>query len=186
MKESRKTKYTKMVIHQSLLELLKRKPLNKITVKELTELADINRSTFYRYYETMEHLIEEVEVNNAKRLIAALSIDNYLEKDFKKQAVNNFFNELCCNPEICFWILDDNVTGAGKRLIHDETEKAFVALWVSNKKISETQAHYFFEYIFEGAMGQIVRWYKNRDEISLEDLKEIFNIVVQNTIGLVH
>lgn len=41
---------TKELLKKSLLELLTKKPLSKITIKELCERVDINRTTYYRYY----------------------------------------------------------------------------------------------------------------------------------------
>ena len=49
--EDRRTAYSKKVIRESLLELMRDQPLNKIKVKELCGRADVNRSTFYAYYE---------------------------------------------------------------------------------------------------------------------------------------
>ncbi len=48
--EDRRTAYSKKVIREALLELMRDKPLNKITVKEICDRADVNRSTFYSYY----------------------------------------------------------------------------------------------------------------------------------------
>ena len=44
MKESRKTLMTKKVFREVLLELLQSKPLSKITITEICEKADLNRS----------------------------------------------------------------------------------------------------------------------------------------------
>lgn len=49
-KEDRRTAYSKKIIRESLYELMREKPLNKITVREICETADVNRSTFYAYY----------------------------------------------------------------------------------------------------------------------------------------
>ena len=50
LKMDRKTRYTRMVLQDSLIELMKEKPISKITIKELCEKADINRTTFYAHY----------------------------------------------------------------------------------------------------------------------------------------
>jgi AcrR family transcriptional regulator len=60
-KDNRRVKYTKDVIRRSLLALLKEKAIDKITVKEICEKADINRGTFYTYYENPFHLLTTVE-----------------------------------------------------------------------------------------------------------------------------
>ena len=49
-REDRRTAYSKKVIRESLLALMQEKPLNKITVREICDKADVNRSTFYSYY----------------------------------------------------------------------------------------------------------------------------------------
>ena len=47
---------TKTAIHNTFLELRSRKPLEKITIKELCEKAQINKSTFYSHYKDIYDL----------------------------------------------------------------------------------------------------------------------------------
>ena len=49
-KEDRRVRRTKKLLIQALTELMQQKPVKEITVKELTDLADMNRGTFYLYY----------------------------------------------------------------------------------------------------------------------------------------
>ena len=56
-----RVRYTRMIIEQSFLELLKQKPVSKITVTELCELAQINRATFYKHYLDVPDLMEQLE-----------------------------------------------------------------------------------------------------------------------------
>lgn len=51
---------TKKLLKESLLTLLEQKPLKQITVTELTELANVNRSTFYFYYDDTYDMLEKV------------------------------------------------------------------------------------------------------------------------------
>lgn len=53
-----RVRYTRMITEQSFLELLKQKPVSKITVTELCELAQINRATFYKHYLDVQDLME--------------------------------------------------------------------------------------------------------------------------------
>ena len=61
MKTDVRTRFTKKVIVEAFLSLLREKPLSKITVKEVCEIADINRSTFYKYYLDCFDLVEQLE-----------------------------------------------------------------------------------------------------------------------------
>lgn len=51
---------TKAILRDSLITLLERKPLKQISVTELTELADVNRSTFYFYYDDIYDMVDKM------------------------------------------------------------------------------------------------------------------------------
>ena len=59
--EDRRIRKTKQAIQSSLYRLLRKKDLREIRVKELAECADINRGTFYRYYEDVGDILLESE-----------------------------------------------------------------------------------------------------------------------------
>lgn len=56
-----RVKRTKKLIRKGLAELAKEKSINKITVKELTDLIEINRGTFYLHYKDIFDLVESIE-----------------------------------------------------------------------------------------------------------------------------
>lgn len=58
--ENRRVKMTKLLLNESLIELMHTKSIHEITVKELCEKADINRSTFYKHYGTVYDLYAEI------------------------------------------------------------------------------------------------------------------------------
>ena len=59
--ESRRTRYTRRAMQDALIELLRDQPLGSITVKALCERADVNRSTFYAHYASIEELLHDIE-----------------------------------------------------------------------------------------------------------------------------
>ena len=63
MKTDRRTKYTKMVISEAFMQLIKNKPIQKITVADICALADISRPTFYLHYSDIYALIDEIGEN---------------------------------------------------------------------------------------------------------------------------
>lgn len=48
--ENRRIRMTKALLNESFLKALEQKPLARITVKEICDDADVNRSTYYVYY----------------------------------------------------------------------------------------------------------------------------------------
>ena len=51
---------TKELIYRTFLDLLRQKPFDKITVRDIVESANINRNTFYYYYSDIYELLEEI------------------------------------------------------------------------------------------------------------------------------
>jgi AcrR family transcriptional regulator len=60
-KESRKIRYTKMVLRDSLIELMREKPVTQIAIKEICDVADIGRTTFYAHYRDQYDLLRQIE-----------------------------------------------------------------------------------------------------------------------------
>lgn len=56
-----RVKKTKRAIQKTFIDLLREKPIEKITVKEIAERAEINKTTFYSHYETLDALTAEME-----------------------------------------------------------------------------------------------------------------------------
>ena len=61
MKEDRRVLYTRRVIREAFLSLLESTSMENITVKEICNLADINRATFYRNYADLYALYDAIE-----------------------------------------------------------------------------------------------------------------------------
>lgn len=59
--EDRRVKRTKRVLRECLFELLENATIDEITVKQLTERADVNRSTFYFYYKDIEDMMMQIQ-----------------------------------------------------------------------------------------------------------------------------
>ena len=60
-KESRRVTMTKLLLKTALIELMQEKPFPQITIKELCERADLNRTTFYLHYADQTAVLREIE-----------------------------------------------------------------------------------------------------------------------------
>ena len=66
--------FTKYALENSLKKLLLQKPLNKITINDITEDCGINRMTFYYHFRDIYDLVEWVCMEDAKKALA----DNFV------------------------------------------------------------------------------------------------------------
>lgn len=80
-KEYRSAIRSRRLIREAFLELLRRKPYEKITVTDIVALADINRSTFYAHYPDVRGLVEELVrevIDKADSLAREMDIPGFL------------------------------------------------------------------------------------------------------------
>ena len=60
---------TEKAIKNAFMELRSKKPLEKISVRELCTLACINKSTFYSHYEDIYQLSDALETRSEERRV---------------------------------------------------------------------------------------------------------------------
>lgn len=60
-KTDTRVQFTKSRLQEALLSLLQEKPVDRVTVRELCDRAELNRSTFYLHYTCPYDLLSELE-----------------------------------------------------------------------------------------------------------------------------
>ena len=67
-KVDRRVRKTKRQLRAALTELMMEKSVGEITVREIAEVADVNRGTFYAHYRDVNDLLKQLEDNIFVRL----------------------------------------------------------------------------------------------------------------------
>lgn len=70
---------TKHGIYNAFIELRSKKSLERISVKELCELANINKSTFYAHYLDIYDLSDKIESEITAEIMKEINIDDLIE-----------------------------------------------------------------------------------------------------------
>ena len=60
---------TKRALEASLKKLLLQKPLNKITINDITEDCGVNRMTFYYHFKDIYDLVDWILVEDASKIL---------------------------------------------------------------------------------------------------------------------
>ena len=107
-KTDRRVRKTKNQLRTGLARLMKKKNIGQITVKELVDDVDINRSTFYLHYSDIPSLLKEIEDDMIEEIERAI-----LEHPIKieKDTTYLFIEDL-------FRVLSDNRGSDARFLVH--------------------------------------------------------------------
>ncbi len=105
--DGRRVKMTKMLLKQSLIELMKNKSIHSISIKEICEGADVNRSTFYRHYNTPYELYDDI-IDEIADNIAEVFDASHQENFSTKKILTDVLQYVENNRETFLIILSDN------------------------------------------------------------------------------
>ncbi len=157
VKEDRRTKYTRMVLRQSLLELLEHEPVEKITVTQLCEKADINRGTFYIHYDSPHDLLCQLQDELYESIIGY--VENIMDQDKMSSYMLSIIQEVYSQLDLCRILFgphgDTNYIKKVIAIARDE----FLAEWKPlYRHRSERELEMIYSFFINGAMGIIQEW----------------------------
>ena len=87
--EDRRVRRTRRLLKESLLELMKQKSFWEISARDVTDNADMNRSTFYLHYTDTAQILQSVEgdmLAEAQKLI-----DTHIQESVTDRTVRHLF-----------------------------------------------------------------------------------------------
>lgn len=165
-KESRRVKMTKSCIKTALLEILESKPLNKISVTDVCKLADVNRSTFYSYYEDVQSLVYEIETDLLNQLPVSTPMDIDTDARFATE-LENFLEFIKANKSMFNFIMFQL---SGEEFTARQVQYIAKRYQSRAAKSDNLRLKYSYSYCIYGTIGVVKDWIKAGFPLSCKDL----------------
>ncbi len=155
MGENQRVRLSKQLLKDSLIRLLNKKSIHNISVREVCENAQINRTTFYKYYGSQYDLLECIE----NELLT--EIDGCLDPSDN----NNFYIRLekvlsyaMDNIELCRLLFNNNVDPEfpGKLISLPRIQEMLSQQF--NGGYNEDEVKYISCFIVNGGFGIMRQW----------------------------
>ncbi|MBQ8954975.1 MAG: TetR family transcriptional regulator C-terminal domain-containing protein [Clostridia bacterium] len=180
-KEDRRVRRTKKLLTQALTELLQKKQINEITVKELTDLADMNRGTFYLYYKDMFDMLEKIEDSMFEALEGIVSLHE--DEDVSAQTkpiLMDLFTFIEDNQEMCRVLLsphgDMNFLHRLNEVVRDKCAKAWRGI---REEKGDTEFDYHYSFVIFGCAGLIRAWVNRECQESAQQMAELADAMIR-------
>ncbi len=161
-KEDRRVRRTKKMLTQALTQLMQEKQIKEITVRELTDLADMNRGTFYLYYRDVYDMLEKLEDSMFEALdsIAALHGTDAARQE-TKPILLDVFRFIEENREMVRVLLsphgDMKFLHRLYEVIREKCLTGFPYVATADRK-NEADFDYRFSFVIYGVAGMIRAW----------------------------
>lgn len=164
-----RVRYTRKVIEDSFLALLKEKPYARVTVTELCERAQINRATFYKHYLDVPDLLEKIEEELFQQIRAAFSAKQIEVKSFLLDMLNYTYRE----RERFFALGGEN----GDPNLMTKTylvcyESAYPLLTQNLPAMNESERQMLYQFLSQGSGGVLAWWVRDGMRLSVEEVAE--------------
>ncbi len=167
---------TKRKLSKSLIILLTSKSITEIDVSELCEKAGINRTTFYKHYASLYHLLDELIVQFFKRIETLfLSLSSGENTTSKVAYLLKYLKQ---NREFVTIIMNNNsFSSISERLIQLNFICNLINSNIQYRKNDYVSEDYYVDFIISGWIAAIRRWVNENCDLDVNTLARLLTSI---------
>lgn len=175
---------TRRLLYDSLINLMKDKPIEEIKVADICEKAMINRSTFYAQYSDKYELLYDYIMDLKKNLATELEKNTNISnsKEYYIEMIRLFLNHIEEKGKIYTSIMINNKNSITMDMVYDALNEDV------KKRLASFDApsHIPIEIVSKFYIGAVfnigIEWLKNRNKYTKEELiKYLEELIPNNT-----
>ncbi len=170
-KRAEQTLLTKEKLTNAFWALYEQKPYEQITVREISELAGYNRSTFYTYFKDVYDVLEQTEADIYRLLEEEFDHGQHmLNRERMLESVRSIGGFLTKNRRRLVLLLGEN---GDAKFTHRMMQRMREHMRLHLRKAThrdDAAFEYMVEYIVNAHVGLTLRWFQNGCDIPFEEM----------------
>ena len=174
---------TKELIYRTFLDLLRQKPFDKITVRDIVESANINRNTFYYYYSDIYELLEEIFSVEESKMVEThsegfrwlVAFSNLLDISYSNKKI---INNICASRS--YEYLETYMFKSSKMILNDYVRKL-----VEGHDVPEQTVDFIISFYHYAVSGCLTEWYRTGMRETPEELLAEFMLMFEGLVNTV-
>lgn len=183
VKSDRRTRKTRKAIKSAIMNLIVKKEISKITIKEISELADINRKTFYTHYQDIYAVIDELESDLIEKVFKVLDDNDIAKMVYNPYQLYRQLTELI-TEDIDFYALLVNATVFDSMLnkIKKNLGVRLVSVFMDKTTVNAVMLNYIIDFVVAGLIASYREWFNSDRQVPLEELSKQISLIVSNGV----
>lgn len=179
MAEDRRVRKSKRAIKLAFIQLLKENNLDRITIQQISDLADVNRGTFYLNYEDKYALLDEMEkeqieeikkfVDIRKMDLSTKTSDTFID-DFANKIIKNVIRHIEHNIEFYQIILNLERKSQIEEQLAEIVRSNLKHLIGEKDHVFGIPENYYLSYVIGSLMSMIKYWVSDENRVSVDEL----------------
>ena len=162
-----RTKRTKQSIINAFIELRAQKPIEKISIKELSEVAFINKATFYLHYKDIYDLSEQLENETIDAILSHFSHPEELITK-PKQATKTLADAFLFNDKLIKSLFSDSRSSFFVTRLDEKLKQRIYSAYPEYKNNVEWEI--LLTYLIQGGFNAFLSHSKDTDINRLIDI----------------
>lgn len=184
-RESQRVTETKDRLRNAFFELYAEKKIERISIKEITDRAQLNRGTFYVYYKDIYDLLEKTEDELLAELVGKLR--NLIPRILREEDLDPFLPPLEFYQRYSKFLKVLLGTNGDPHFIHKIKTilKKTLGEMLKNEQIPEVEnMEYIMEFISSAQIGIISHWLSKDMEVPVNEMGEMIKkILLYGPVG---
>ncbi len=184
-KMDRRVRRTKTLLLQGLIQLMEVKDIKDISVKELSDLADINRGTFYLHYSDVYDMLGKIEEELFREFNEILERDLSLDGTgpvISRPVLLDLFIFLDHNRALARVLTGPHGDMAFMNRLKDLVKEK-LRLLMNNAERSVEHFEYFYSFMVSGCIGVIECWLNQQSPVSPEEIAGYCSAMLQGGLS---
>lgn len=182
-KMDRRKQYTRKVLKESLISLLNEKPMSNITVKEICELADINRSTFYTHYSDHYDLLHKIEEEITEDMVNYLNSYTFAIEEESVKVTEKLLDYIAKDHTIFEALLIKNGDPFFEQRLMNIARQFLIQQWMKANEVNPRHSNYLSTFVISGAIHVIKDWIKNKMDHTPKEMSLLINHYINHGLA---
>ncbi|MDD3220998.1 MAG: TetR/AcrR family transcriptional regulator [Clostridia bacterium] len=178
----RRVRKTRAQLRSGLAKLMQEKSVNEITVKELVEEVDINRSTFYLHYTDIRNMLEVIELELLEEIESLIQAHPIGLNENTFLFIKDIFFILDNNKDICTALIGPNGDTAFIYKIEDIISRNSIEALKPFFPTALDDLKYSYDFCLNGCFGLVKSWLLKNGSETPEHMAKLTYHMVMNSM----
>lgn len=179
MTKDRRIRKTRAILKSTLIEIMTQKSIKHITVKEICEIADLNRGTFYLHYRDVYDMLEKIEEEFFDELTKIIESHKGEITNDKKPLLKDLFSFSKNNKSFCKAMLSEHGDIGFMRKLLKYLYSEMQSLYGKNSSAAEHSCYF----IIYGCIGLIENWLQTGAKETPEEMAILAEEIIMDGIS---
>ena len=178
---------TKRAIRDATMKLLSQKNIDDISITELAQTAQINRKTFYNYYQNVYQVVDEIENETVEKFVSVFQSTDWYNGDEL-----DFYKIFFCvtesvrdNMDFFRHLLNISRTSVLMVKVENTLKQNALQYFKQYIEIDENLLLWALDYIISGMFSVFGTWLKSGQQLSAKEVTDFVGIMSLGAVNAV-